>query len=238
MMTVKEVAHVPLKKNEEKASYKIILLGPPGAGKGTQGQAISLKYGIPKISTGDILREAVVHKTPLGVQAKSFMDQGKLVSDEIVNGLVRERLSQPDCLKGFILDGFPRTVQQADTLRKMLEDLGLKIDAVISFDIAEQELISRLSGRRSCPICKAVFHISFQPPKKSGICDGCGGALIQRDDDKEETIKNRLREYQEKTKPLLNYYEKSGLFHSLPGDGSIELVNKTVERILSKQKME
>jgi adenylate kinase len=238
MMMVKEVAHATVKKNEETASYKIILLGPPGAGKGTQGQAISLKYRIPKISTGDILREAVVHKTPLGVQAKSFMDQGKLVSDEIVNGLVRERLSQPDCLKGFILDGFPRTVQQADTLRKMLEDLGLEIDAVISFDIGEQELISRLSGRRSCPICKTVFHISNQPPKKSGICDGCGGALIQRDDDKEETIKNRLREYQEKTKPLLNYYEKSGLFHSLPGDGSIESVNKTVERILSKQKME
>jgi adenylate kinase len=210
-----------------------ILLGPPGAAKGTQGQALSSRYGIPKISTGDILREAVSEKTPLGLAAKSFMDKGALVPDEVVIGLVREKLGQPGCQKGFILDGFPRTIPQAESLKEILFELKMKLDAVIDFELSEQEIVSRLSGRRSCPNCKAVFHISMNPPKQKGICDGCGNGLIQRDDDKEETIKNRFKEYQEKTLPLLNYYQKSGLLHSLAGNGKIEDVSRSIERILS-----
>ncbi len=211
----------------------LILLGPPGAGKGTQGQALSARYGIPKISTGDILREAVSQKTSLGLKAKSFMDKGALVPDEVVIGLVREKLGQPDCGKGFILDGFPRTIPQAESLKQILSELKMKLDAVIDFALSEQEIVNRLSGRRSCPNCKAVFHISMNPPKQNGICDECGNSLIQRDDDKEETIKNRFKEYQEKTSPLLNYYQKSGMLHSLAGNGKIEDVSQSIERILS-----
>lgn len=211
----------------------LILLGPPGAGKGTQGQSLSSRYGIPKISTGDILREAVSQKTPLGLEAKSFMDKGALVPDEVVIGLVREKLGQPDSEKGFILDGFPRTIPQAESLKKILSDLKLKLDAVINFELSEDEIVGRLSGRRSCPNCKGVFHITLNPPKKTGICDECKTGLIQRDDDKEETIKNRFKEYQEKSSPLLNYYQKSGLLHSLAGNGKIEDVSRAIERIVS-----
>ncbi|MBI3594611.1 MAG: adenylate kinase [Nitrospirae bacterium] len=210
-----------------------ILLGPPGAGKGTQGQALASRYGIPKISTGDILRESVALKTPLGLKAKSFMDRGALVPDEVVIGLVRERLKQPDCQKGFILDGFPRTIPQAESLDQTIADAGKSIDAVINFDLAEAEIVRRLSGRRSCPNCKAVFHITLNPPRQSGICDQCQNGLVQREDDKEDTVRNRYKEYLEKTSPLLQYYENSGLLHSLAGNGTIALVSKEIERILS-----
>ncbi|MHB8482574.1 MAG: adenylate kinase [Nitrospiria bacterium] len=234
-MNLKEETRSQLKTSEvNDVSFKLILLGPPGVGKGTQGQALSVRYGIPKISTGDILREAVARKTPLGVQAKSFLDKGILVPDEVVNGLIRERLSQPDCRqKGFILDGFPRTIPQADTLNRILSELGFTIDAVINFDLKENELIKRLSGRRSCPNCKTVFHTIFNPPQKSGVCDRCGSTLIHRDDDQQETIKTRFKEYQEKTAPLLNYYQGLELLHSISGNGTIEDVNKALERILS-----
>jgi adenylate kinase len=211
----------------------LILLGPPGAGKGTQGQEISSRYGIPKISTGDILRESVALKTPLGLKAKSYMDQGALVPDEVVIGLVEERLKQADCQKGFILDGFPRTIPQAKSLDKTISDSGKRIDAVINFDLAEEEIVKRLSGRRSCPNCKAVFHISLNPPRQSGICDQCLNGLIQREDDQEETVRKRFEEYREKTSPLLEYYQKAALLHSVAGNGTISLVSKEIERILS-----
>ncbi|MFI5304363.1 MAG: adenylate kinase [Nitrospiria bacterium] len=211
----------------------IILLGPPGAGKGTQGQTLSARYGIPKISTGDILRESVSLKTPLGLKAKSFMDKGSLVPDEVVIGLIQDRLNQTDSQKGFILDGFPRTVPQADSLANILFRLNLKIDGVINFDLGEGEIVSRLSGRRSCPKCKAVYHVTMNPSKRTGICDQCQTGLIQREDDQEATIRNRYREYLIKTAPLLEYYQKSGLLHNLAGHGTIEEVSKEIERILS-----
>jgi adenylate kinase len=211
----------------------LILLGPPGAGKGTQGQEISIRFGIPKISTGDILRESVALKTPLGLKAKSYMDRGALVPDEVVIGLVEERLKQADCQKGFILDGFPRTIPQAKSLDKTISDSGKRIDAVINFDLAEEEIVKRLSGRRSCPNCKAVFHISLNPPRQSGICDQCQNGLIQREDDKEETVRKRFEEYREKTSPLLEYYRKATLLHSVAGNGTISWVSKEIERILS-----
>ncbi len=239
-MNLKEETQIQLETNEKKyLDFKIILLGPPGAGKGTQGQFLSAQYGIPKISTGDILREAVVNKTPLGVKAKSFLDNGILVPDEVVNGLVRERLHQNDCReKGFILDGFPRTIPQADSLKRILSEFNLPLDAVIYFEVEEADLVSRLSGRRSCPNCKMVFQLVFNPPKKPDICDRCGNTLIHREDDREETIKTRFKEYQEKTAPLLNYYQNLELLYSVPGNGRIEDVNKALEGILSSKKTE
>lgn len=212
---------------------RLILLGPPGAGKGTQGEAFAAQYRIPKISTGDILREAVAAKTALGLKAKAFMDAGKLVTDDIVIGLVNERLGQPDCRNGFILDGFPRTVAQADSLKGILVSHGTAIDAVINFEVEEEDLIKRLSGRRSCPACKKVFHLAFNPPAQEGICDGCGGPLVHRSDDQVETIKTRYREFQEKTRPLMDYYAKEGLIHSIPGTGSIEEIRKELEKIIA-----
>ena len=211
----------------------MILLGPPGAGKGTQGEAVATQYGIPKISTGDILREAVAAKTALGLKARAFMDAGKLVTDDIVIGLVNERLVQPDCRNGFILDGFPRTVAQADSLKEILVSRGTAIDAVINFEVEEEALIKRLSGRRSCPACKKVFHLTFNPPAQEGICDGCGGPLAHRRDDQVETIKTRYQEYQEKTRPLMDYYAKEGLIHSIPGTGPIEEIRKELEKIIT-----
>ena len=213
----------------------LILLGPPGAGKGTQGQAIAARYRIPKISTGDILREAVANRTPLGIQAKRFMDQGSLVPDEVVVGLVEECIRKPESQKGFILDGFPRTIPQADALKKSLEHLQMPIDAVLNFEVSESEIVDRLSGRRSCSKCKTVYHVTTQPPKKEGICDRCGSELIQRQDDQVETIKNRLKEYRLKTEPLLDYYGKSGLLHSLAGSGKIDSVSREIEKILTQK---
>ncbi len=214
----------------------LILLGPPGAGKGTQAKMISEKYGIPQIATGDILREAVAKGTELGKKAKEYMDRGELVPDEIVIGIVKERLKQPDCEKGFILDGFPRTLAQAEALDKMLEELGKKLDAVINIDVSEEEIVKRIVNRRTCRNCGAVYHLIFNPPKVEGKCDKCGGELYQRDDDKEETVRERLRVYRERTEPLIEYYKKKGLLYDVDGTKDIEGVFKQIDEILSKIK--
>ena len=201
---------------------RLILLGPPGAGKGTQAKKLVAKYGIPQISTGDILREAVKNQTDLGRKAKSYMDEGALVPDEVVVGIIRDRLRDGDCAKGYILDGFPRTVPQADELAKALEEMGQSIDAVLSIVVPDEELIRRLTGRRTCKECGAGFHVVYKKPAREGVCDQCGGPLIQRDDDKEETIRNRLAVYNEQTEPLIAYYRKAGLLREIQGTGTIE----------------
>ncbi|AGK60729.1 Adenylate kinase [Archaeoglobus sulfaticallidus PM70-1] len=212
----------------------LILLGAPGAGKGTQAERIVAKYGIPQISTGDMLREAVAKGTELGKKAKEYMDRGELVPDEVVIGIVKERIAQPDCEKGFILDGFPRTINQAEALDKMLEEMGKKIDAVINVSVPEDEIIKRIVNRRTCKNCKAVYHLIYNPPKEEGKCDKCGGELYQRDDDKEETVKERLKVYKSQTEPLIEYYSKKGLVYNVDGTKSIDEVFKQIEEILDK----
>jgi adenylate kinase len=207
----------------------IILLGPPGAGKGTQAKRLIDRYGIPQISTGDMLRAAVAEKTPLGMEAKKYMDAGQLVPDSVVVGLVKERIQKDDCKNGYMLDGFPRNVSQAETLDKMLSELGQKIDHVICIEVPEEELIQRLTGRRTCRQCGAGYHIMFDPPKKEGVCDKCGGELYQRDDDNVQTVTSRLKVYKEQTEPLIAYYEKQGKLRRINGLGSIdEIFNRIV----------
>jgi len=210
----------------------IILLGPPGCGKGTQAKMLTEKYHIPQISTGDILREAVRNRTPLGLEAKTYMDSGKLVPDDVVIGIIQDRLKQPDCEKGFILDGFPRTVVQAEALDDTLKTMGKKIEHAISISVDEEELLRRLTGRRTCRSCGAMFHILFNPPKKEGICDKCSGELYQRDDDKEETIRNRLNVYNQQTAPLIDYYQKKELLRTIEGVGKIEDIFRKIEEVI------
>ena len=210
----------------------IILLGPPGCGKGTQAKMLTEKYHIPQISTGDILREAVKNKTPLGLEAKTYMDSGKLVPDDVVIGIIQDRLKQPDCEKGFILDGFPRTVVQAEALDDTLKTMEKKIEHAISISVDEEELLRRLTGRRTCRSCGAMFHILFNPPKKEGICDKCSGELYQRDDDKEETIRNRLNVYNQQTAPLIDYYQKKELLRTIEGVGKIEDIFRKIEEVI------
>ena len=209
----------------------MILLGPPGAGKGTQAKMLTERYDIPQISTGDILRAAVKEATPMGVQAKSFMDAGGLVPDEVVVGIVRERLQKPDTDKGFILDGFPRTVPQADALRSTLESLQKPLDAVISLEVDSEALIERLTGRRSCSQCGRGYHLKFDPPATAETCD-CGGALVQRDDDREETIRMRLNVYREQTEPLIAYYEQEGLLVKVDGMQQMGTVQEEILSVL------
>lgn len=211
---------------------KLILLGPPGAGKGTQAKMLTEKYGIPQISTGDILRAAVKEGTPMGLRAKSCMDAGELVSDEVVVGIVRERLQKPDCQSGFVLDGFPRTVPQADALTETLKTLDKALDAVISLEVDIEALVERLTGRRTCSNCGRGYHVRFDPPKQESICDACGGALMQRDDDQEATIRNRLDVYQEQTAPLVAYYRQVGLLRALDGMQSMEAVQQQMNELL------
>ncbi len=213
---------------------RLILLGPPGAGKGTQAKMLVEKHAIPQISTGDILREAVKNQTSLGKEAKSFMDAGGLVPDEVVVGIIRERLQEDDCAKGYILDGFPRTVPQADELKKALNEMGQSIDSVLSIVVENQELIQRLTGRRTCKECGAGYHIMYKKPEKNGICDQCQGPLFQRDDDKEETIKNRLAVYNEQTEPLIQYYEKDGALIEIQGTGNIDEIFGRISAVLEK----
>jgi len=211
---------------------RLVLLGAPGAGKGTQAKKLIEKYGIPQISTGDILRQNVADGTPLGKEAKSYMDAGKLVPDSVVLGLVEDRLKKDDCKKGYILDGFPRNTAQAEALDKILDKLGMGLTAAISVDVPKEDLMKRLTGRRTCKGCGQMFNIYFNAPAKEGVCDKCGGDLFQRDDDKEDTIKNRLEVYDAQTAPLIDYYGGKGILKSIEGTGSIdEIFNKMVAAI-------
>ena len=200
----------------------MILLGPPGCGKGTQAKILIDTCHIPQISTGDILREAIKKGSPLGIEAKIYMDQGSLVPDQLVIGIIEERLQQADCARGFILDGFPRTVAQAEALDSTLSKAGLKLKYVFNIEVVDEELIKRLTGRRICRKCGESFHITFNPPEKEGLCDSCGGELYQRDDDREKTIKNRLKVYEAQTAPLITFYGEKDILHSIDGVGSIE----------------
>jgi len=210
----------------------IILLGPPGAGKGTQAKKLTQGFDIPQISTGDMLRAAVKNGTTLGKQAKTFMDAGGLVPDEVVIGIVKERLAEPDCGKGFILDGFPRTIPQAEALDRVTKDLGKEIRFVLSLEVDQNDLMERLCGRRTCTGCGAMYHVKFNLPKAEGKCDKCATALIQRDDDKEETIANRLANYNKATAPLLDYYRNTGKIRSVMASGEIDAIYAEIVKIL------
>jgi adenylate kinase len=207
---------------------KLILLGPPGAGKGTQAKMLVERFGIPQIATGDILRGAVQAGTELGLQAKSFMDAGALVPDEVVIGIVRERLQENDCRDGFILDGFPRTVAQADALQASLIELNRQLDQVVSLTVDVEALVQRLTGRRTCRACGRGYHLSFEPSSDGVSCDACGGELFQRDDDEEATIRRRLKVYAEQTSPLITYYRAAGLLVELDGMQSIPVVQEQI----------
>ncbi|MDI6764353.1 MAG: adenylate kinase [Thermodesulfobacteriota bacterium] len=210
----------------------LILLGPPGAGKGTQAQMIVDRYHLPQISTGDILRAAVKEGTSLGKQAKTFMDRGQLVPDEVVIGIIDERLRASDCKTGFILDGFPRTNPQAEAFQAILTKIGKSVDHVINIEVDPEELVRRLTGRRTCNNCGGMFHILFHPPKKEGVCDRCGGTLYQREDDGEETIRTRLKEYEKQTAPLIQYYQNKKLLRSIWGVGGQNQIFEQIIRVL------
>lgn len=210
-----------------------MLLGAPGAGKGTQAKKLIEEYGIPQISTGDILRKAVADGTDLGKEAKSYMDKGALVPDSVVIGLVKERISQDDCKKGYILDGFPRNIAQAETLDAVLAGMNAPLSIALSVDVGKDNLMKRLTGRRTCKGCQQMYNVHFSSPKQEGVCDKCGGELYQRDDDKEETINNRLDVYEKATAPLIEYYGKKGILKSVSGVGNIEDIFKQVCAILN-----
>ena len=210
----------------------IILLGPPGAGKGTQAKKLTAEFSILQISTGDMLREAVKNGTELGKKARSFMDAGGLVPDEVVIGIVKERLAAKDCGNGFILDGFPRTIPQAQALDRVTKELGKEIRFVLSLEVDQNELMERLCGRRTCTGCGAMFHVKFNPPKGAGKCDKCGTALIQRDDDKEGTITARLANYNKATAPLLDYYRNTGKIRTVMASGEIDAICASIVKIL------
>jgi adenylate kinase len=206
-------------------------------GKGTQADRLAADYGVKKISTGDLLREAVRNQSPLGLEAKSYMDQGKLVPDAVVIGLVREKLADPGYAKGFVLDGFPRTVPQAEALAAVLRDKGLTIDRVINFKVSRDAVVKRLSGRRSCPKCQATFHVEFAPSKKGGACDRCGETLVQRTDDQPQAIETRLKVYEDQTAPLIQYYDKQGALSQLDAEGSVDAVYHNLTRTLAAARM-
>lgn len=207
---------------------KLVLLGPPGAGKGTQAVMLVERFGIPQISTGDMLRAAVKEQSPMGLKAKECMDSGALVPDEVVIGIVQERLQQDDCGSGFILDGFPRTVPQADALKQVLVGLGKDLDSVVSLEVDIDSLVERLTGRRTCGSCGKGFHLKFDPPGSDGKCSACGGELVHREDDKEETIRNRMDVYHQQTAPLEDYYRKEGLLQAIDGMQEISAVQDKI----------
>jgi adenylate kinase len=209
---------------------RVAFLGPPGAGKGTQARELARQWGVPQIATGDMLREAVAAGTPLGREARRYMDQGALVPDDVVVGVMRERLAQADTRPGFILDGFPRTIAQAEALAQMLKELDQDLRAVVYFDVAEAELLRRLTGRRVCRQCGASFHLVAAPPRRPGICDRCGGELYQREDDSEATVAHRLGVYARQTAPLLDYYRDRSLLRPIAAAGTMEAVEAEIRR--------
>jgi adenylate kinase len=207
---------------------RLLFLGPPGAGKGTQARELAREWGVPQVATGDMLREAMTAGTPLGRAAKQYYDRGELVPDDVILKMVAERLEQPDAAQGFILDGFPRTIAQAEGLAAMLDRLGHDVDSVIYFDVSEPELVRRLTGRRLCRACQTPFHVVSAPPKRAGVCDKCGGELYQRVDDSEATVRNRLGVYERQTAPLLDYYRKRGLLRTVSGEGAIDKIRQAL----------
>lgn len=207
---------------------KLIMLGAPGAGKGTQAAIFSERLGIPTISTGNILRAAVKNGTPVGLQAKSYMDAGKLVPDEVIIGIIAERLAEDDCRKGYILDGVPRTIAQAEAL----EASGIRFDCVLDIEVADQEIQRRMSGRRACTACGATYHVEAAPPKVEGVCDACGGTLVQRDDDKPETVLDRLNVYHAQTEPLKEFYAQRGVLKTVENQPTIEATSQAIAAVL------
>ena len=212
---------------------KIIMLGAPGAGKGTQAKMIADKFGIPHISTGDIFRANIKNGTELGKKAKEYMDKGQLVPDELTVEILLDRVANDDCKNGYVLDGFPRTIPQADVLDKELTKLGDKVDFAINVDVPDENIVRRMSGRRACLKCGATYHIEHIPPKTEGICDKCGSELVQRDDDKPETVQNRLSVYHEQTQPLIEYYDKKNILKSVDGTKDMQEVFTDIVNILN-----
>ena len=213
---------------------RLVLLGPPGVGKGTQARMLEAELGVPQVASGDLLRAAVRDKSALGLEAKGFMDKGALVPDELVLKLVDARLQQPDALKGFILDGFPRTVSQAETLARMLEARSEKLDRVVAITAPDEELIKRISGRRTCRDCGAMFHVIYDPPRNMNLCNSCNGELYQRDDDAEDTVRMRLQVYAASTRPLLEHYQRLGLLAPIDGVGRAEEIGKRILEALGR----
>ena len=209
-------------------SARVAFLGPPGAGKGTQARDLAQEWRVPHLATGDMLREAVAAGTPLGREAKGYMDQGALVPDDVIIRMMGERLGKADAGRGFILDGFPRTIAQAEALAKLLKDLGQTLDTVVYFDVSEPELLRRLTGRRVCRACGHSYHMTSNPPKRAGVCDECGGELYQRDDDAETTVRKRLDVYQRQTAPLLDYYRQRSLLATVSGEGPLATVRDAI----------
>ena len=207
---------------------KLIMLGAPGAGKGTQAAILSQRLAIPTISTGNILRAAVKNGTPVGLQAKSYMDAGKLVPDQVIIGIIAERLAEGDCAKGYILDGVPRTIAQAEAL----EAAGIQFDCVLDIEVSDDEIVSRMAGRRACTDCGATYHVKAAPPKVDGVCDACGGKLVQRDDDKPETVQGRLTVYHAETEPLKDFYARRGILRTVENKPTIEETTRAIELVL------
>ena len=215
---------------EEESHMKLIMLGAPGAGKGTQAKKIAQKYQIPHISTGDIFRANIKAGTELGMKAKAFMDAGQLVPDEVIIGIISERLEEPDCAKGYILDGVPRTIAQAEALEKA----GIVFDCVVSLEVSDETIMERMSGRRVCPDCGASYHVAAVPPKAEGVCDKCGGKLIQRKDDAPETVKSRLEVYHKETEPLKAFYAERGLLKTVENQPTVEAISQAILRVLGR----
>ena len=214
---------------------KIVLLGPPGAGKGTQAEILVKKLLVPHISTGDMFRAAISNGTELGKEAKSYMDKGQLVPDEVTVGIIRDRIAQSDCKEGFLLDGFPRTIAQAAALDDLMRDMSTSLDAVLNISVPLDRLIDRLTGRRKCRKCGTIYHLLYNAPEVENVCDACGGELYQRDDDKEETVKSRLSVYEKQTAPLIEYYEKQGILHTINGDQPINAVMVELGKALGQK---
>ena len=212
---------------------RLVFLGPPGAGKGTQAKLVAASRGMPHISTGDMLRTAMAEGSPLGEQAGEFINSGRLVPDEVMIGIIRDRLGRADCRHGFLLDGFPRTLAQAEALDQMLADVERPLTSVVCFTCGDGEVVRRICGRRVCRACGAIYHVAANPPSKAGVCDKCGGELYQRDDDKEDTVRRRLKVYQKQTSSLIDYYRRAGLLREIVCDGGIDAVAQAADRELA-----